>query len=111
MLEIPFLLPFQRVPHPPELVITNWTHPKRGARSWESTPGSFEAAGPRGSVFVDFTEATWTSDKVREFLTSGGAPLLAAYHAACDERDAAPSPPASPFASEAEAEVWWNHDD
>ena len=109
MLEIPFLFPFQRVPHPPELTITNWTHPRRGAHSWDSTPGSFEATGPRGAIFVDFTEATWTSDKVREFLASNGAPLLAAYHAACDERDAIPAP--SPFASEAEAEAWWNHDD
>ena len=109
MLEIPFLFPSQRVPHPPELRITNWTPPKRGVRSWDGIPGSFEAHGPRGSIFIDFTEATWTSDQVREFLASGGAPLLAAYHAACDERDMRHAP--TPFASEAEAEMWWNHDD
>lgn len=87
-LTIPHLFPFQRVPFPEGLAISDWKHPtpQTGTSVWPE-PGSFRAVGPRGEVVVTFTNKPQDSASTRAFLESKGAPLLTAYNRACDERD------------------------
>jgi len=85
---MPYLFPFQKVPFPDGLSISDWKHPipQTGTSVW-AKPGSFRAVGDRGEVVVTFTNKPMDSATTRAFLDSKGLPLIEAYNRACDERD------------------------